>query len=62
MSTFSLQLKETMHITFSVTKSIALKLYSKVKVGNDQEIAQSEINSNSKNREGKTKLTLRYLY
>ena len=38
--------------------------YLKVKVGNYQEMAQSEINSHSKNRSGKkkTKLTIRYLY
>ena len=35
----------------------------KVQVGNDQEKAQSEKNSHSKNRGGKkTKLTIRYLY
>ena len=31
----------------------------KVKVGNDQEMAQSERNSHSKNRGGKSKLTIR---
>ena len=33
-----------------------------VEVGNDQENAQSERNSQSKNRDGKTKLTIRFLY
>ena len=33
-----------------------------IQVGNDQETAQSERNSHSKNRGGKTKLTIRYLY
>ena len=35
----------------------------KIQAGNDQEMAQSERNSHSINREvGKTKMTLRYLY
>ena len=35
----------------------------KMRVGNDQEIAQSERNSDSKNRRGgKTKLTIKYIY
>ena len=34
----------------------------KVKVGNDQEKAQSERNSRSINRGGKNELTIRYLY
>ena len=35
----------------------------KVQVGNDQEMAQSERNSHSKNRGvGKSKMTLKYLY
>ena len=34
----------------------------KAKVGNDQEMAQSERNSHSKNRGGKDKPTLRFLY
>ena len=39
------------------------KKKKKVKVGNDQEMAQSEINFHSKNlRWEKTKLTIRYLY
>ena len=33
----------------------------KVKVDNDQEMTQSERNSHSKNRDGKPKLTARYL-
>ena len=33
-----------------------------VQIGNDQEKAQSERNSYSKNRGGKNKLTIRYLY
>ena len=38
-------------------------MWKKVKVGNDQEMAQSERNSHFKNRGGeKTKLTIRYLY
>ena len=37
--------------------------YKKVQVGKDQEKAQSEKDSHSKNRGGKkTKLTVRYLY
>ena len=37
--------------------------YEKVQVGKDQEKAQSEKDSHSKNRGGKkTKLTIRYLY
>ena len=35
--------------------------YIKVKVGNDQEKAQSERDSHSKTKMGKTKLTIRYL-
>ena len=39
------------------------KIYKKVQVGKDQEKAQSEKDSHSKNRGGKkTKLTIRYLY
>ena len=39
------------------------KLHEKVQVGKDQEKAQSEKDSHSKNRGGKkTKLTIRYLY
>ena len=39
------------------------ELYKKVQVGKDQEKAQSEKDSHSKNRGGKkTKLTIRYLY
>ena len=39
------------------------KQSKEVKVGNDQEIAQSERNSHSTNRElGKNKMTFRYLY
>ena len=34
----------------------------KIKVGNEQEMAQSESDSHSKNRGGKTKLTISYLY
>ena len=34
----------------------------KVRVGNDQVKAQSEKDSHSKNRDGKKKLTIRYLY
>ena len=38
-------------------------LQEKVQVGNDQEKAQSEKDSHSKNRGGKeNKLTIRYLY
>ena len=37
-------------------------LQRNVKVGNDQEKAQSERNSHSKNRGGKTTLAIRYLY
>ena len=33
----------------------------KIKVGNGQEMAQSEKNSHSKTEVGKTKLTIRYL-
>ena len=39
------------------------QIFTKVEVGNDQEMEQSERNSHSKNRSGeKTKLTIRYLY
>ena len=39
------------------------KNFKKVQVGKDQEKAQSEKDSHSKNRGGeKTKLTIRYLY
>ena len=42
---------------------IAQKVTKKVQVGKDQEKAQSEKDSHSKNRGGKkTKLTIRYLY
>ena len=38
-------------------------MYGEVQVGKDQEKAQSEKDSHSKNRGGKkTKLTIRYLY
>ena len=38
-------------------------IYKKVLAGNDQEKAQSEINSHSKTNEvGKSKLTIKYLY
>ena len=37
-------------------------LQRNVKVGNDQEKAQSERNSHSKNRGGKTTLAISYLY
>ena len=41
----------------------ALYFYRKLKVEDDQEIAQPERNSHSKNRSGKqTNLTIRYLY
>ena len=37
--------------------------FAKVKVGNDQEMTQSERNSHSKNEGGKkTELTIKYLY
>ena len=38
------------------------RYYGKVQVSNDQEKAQSERNSHSKYRGGKTKLAIRYLY
>ena len=42
---------------------MVLLFYKKVQVGKDQEKAQSEKDSHSKNRDGKkTKLTIRYLY
>ena len=42
---------------------VLLLEYKKVQVGKDQEKAQSEEDSHSKNRGGKkTKLTIRYLY
>ena len=37
-------------------------IYLKVQLGKDQEKAQSEKDSHSKNRGGKNKLTIRYLY
>ena len=40
------------------TQIFFLKIQKKVQVGNDQEKAQSEINSHSKNRGGKTNLYL----
>ena len=36
--------------------------YKKVQEGKDQEKAQSEKDSHSKNRDGKNKLTIRYMY
>ena len=36
--------------------------YKEIKVGNDQEMALSQRNFHSKNRAGKNKLTIRYLY
>ena len=45
------------------TDIILLDFSKKVQVGKDQEKAQSEKDSHSKNRGGKkTKLTIRYLY
>ena len=45
------------------TQNILPVLVKKVQVGKDQEKAQSEKDSHSKNRGGeKTKLTIRYLY
>ena len=42
---------------------LRIEEYEKVQVGKDQEKAQSEKDSHSKNRGGeKTKLTIRYLY
>ena len=42
---------------------LAFNVEKKVQVDKDQEKAQSEIDSHSKNRGGKkTKLTIRYLY
>ena len=48
----------------NVTNAIKLQtVQKKVQVGKDQEKAQSEKDSHSKNRDGeKTKLTIRYLY
>ena len=44
-------------------KHLGMELYKKVHVGKDQEKAQSEKDSHSKNRDGKnTKLAIRYLY
>ena len=44
-------------------RKLAHAIYRKVQVGKDQEKAQSEKNSHSKNRGGKkTKLTIGYLY
>ena len=44
-------------------KSTSQRCHRKVQVGKDQEKAQSEKDSHSKNRGGKkTKLTIRYLY
>ena len=39
-----------------------LQVMKKVQVGKDQEKAQSEKDSQSKNRGGKNKLTIRYFY
>ena len=44
-------------------ENLTLATVKKVQVGKDQEKAQSEKDSHSKNRGGeKTKLTIRYLY
>ena len=50
-------------LTNDFPEIINFLLYKKVQVGKDQEKAQSEKDSHSKNRGGKkTKLTIRYLY
>ena len=41
---------------------IIFSIHFEVKVGNDQEMVQLERSSHSKNRGGKNKLTIRYLY
>ena len=46
-----------------INNAFNFKFAKKVQVGKDQEKAQSEKDSHSKNRGGKkTKLTIRYLY
>ena len=44
------------------TKHVLQIIHKKVQVGKDQEKAQSERDSHSKNRGGKNKLTIRHLY
>ena len=53
--------KTTKSVGFLLSVSI-LYTCTEAKVSNDQEMVQSERNSNSKNRGGKNKLTIRYVY
>ena len=55
--------KLSLYRMYSLDKWVKYCEYKKVQVGKDQEKAQSEKDSHSKNRGGnKTKLTIRYLY
>ena len=53
-----------MEMIFLLNKEIffSVLVIKQIQVGNDQEKAQSERNSYSKNRGGKNKMTIRYLY
>ena len=78
MGTYLVNFNITSQIFFHIQKSLQVKLFAsiffilsskgiaafkEIKVGNDQEMAQSERNFHSKKRGGeKTKLTIRYLY
>ena len=66
-STFLLDHEENISYRFKQLQNICGKplsdTWKKVKVGNDQEMAQSERNSHSTNRGvGKNRMTFRYLY
>ena len=59
----SLYSKVSTFLGFPMNYRTSKKCGKKVQVGKDQEKAQSEKDSHSKNRGGKkTKLTIRYLY
>ena len=53
-----------MEMNFLLNKEIffSVLVIKQIQVGNDQEKAQPERNSYSKNRGGKNKMTIRYLY
>ena len=59
MEIHKLDVEQTNLIFLFKILSAILVYDQKVNVGNDQEMAQSETNSHSKNRGGKTKLTIR---
>ena len=59
------RISSTVHIMFFFDPlgSVTCNIFGKVQVGKDQEKAQSEKDSHSKNRgEKKKQLTIRYLY